>query len=270
LRRGTCAGLAGAAVAALLYSLPAAAAPIDPSALVPALDLYVDDVIAGHAASSCAGAKSAAANEGDWHKATAVFIATLWANGFPINFVRTAQQRFDAAQPAKQPNCKDPALLSDLGYASQVGWVQALQTPLADMQLTVVTQPVAAPTWSTIKTMIDADAKAQKRLFACLAVTYTMELPGEIVAWDQMISGLSVRLVEAGLPRDEVASELSAVDGASLWHRAPPDTEAGLRDSCMKDRSWQNRQETLGTGALAANVEKLLPPLPVASDDAGT
>lgn len=260
------AALSGAA--ALLLPPGAFAAPINPSELVPALDLYVDDVIAGYAAASCAGPKSPAANADDWHKATAEFIATLWANGFPINFVRTAQQRFDGAAAAKDPNCKNPALLSDLAYASQVGWVKALENPLQGMGLTIVTQPVDAATWAAIKTMIDTDLKAQKRLFACLAVTYAMELPGEIAGWDQTIEELSLRLVAAGLPRDEVAAELSAADAAGLWHRPPPNTEAGLRDSCAKDRSWANRQATLESRSLTSRVEKLLPPLPTPPDHA--
>lgn len=255
----------------LLSPLPAAAARTDPSELVPALDLYVDDVIAGYVAASCAGPKSLAANADDWHKATAEFVATLWANDFPINFVRTAQQRFDGATAAKDPNCKDPALLSDLAYAAQVGWVKALEKPLQGMGLAIVTQPVGADSWAAVKTMIDNDLKAQKRLFACLAVTYTMELPGEIAGWDQMIHDLGIRLRAAGLPRDEVAAELSAANAASLWHRAPPNTEAGLRDSCAKDRSWADRQASLESRSLLSRVEKLLPPLPAApADDAGT
>jgi hypothetical protein len=264
-------GTAALAGAAALFSLPAFAAPIDPSELVPALDLYVDDVIAGYAAASCAGPKSPAASADDWHKATSEFIATLWANGFPINFVRTAQQRFNGATAAKDPNCKDPALLSDLAYASQVGWVKALEDPLEGMRLTIVTQPVSAATWGAVKKLIDDDLKAQKRLFACLAVTYTMELPGEIAGWDQTIQDLDRRLVAAGLPRDEVASELSAADAAGLWHRAPPNTEAGLRDSCAKDRSWASRQTSLESRSLTSRVEQLLPPLPTPpDDDAGT
>jgi hypothetical protein len=236
--------------------------PASPSSLLPALDVYIDAVVAGHAAAACAGPKSPVANKANWEKAKAIFVATLWANDFPIVFVRTAQKSLDAPLPKAPPDCSNPALDGELGSASQEGWVAALETPLKGMDLTIITQPVDPAVWSRIKNLIVEDSAAEKRLLDCVAVTEPDELPGLVDDWDQMIGRIGQNFVAVGLPRDEVSSALSAADANTLWHRAAPDAEAELRDSCQKDKSWQTRLDHMTFLTLGPAVDKLLPPAP--------
>src|SRR5579863_4465630 len=96
--------LCGAALF-LAAGLPAIADPIPAASLLPALDVYVDALAAGHvAAVACAAVWPASkADEAGWMQAKAIFIASLWANDFPVDFVRTATERLDAATPATKP-----------------------------------------------------------------------------------------------------------------------------------------------------------------------
>ena len=248
--------------AALCVSGTAFAAPIDPTALLPALDVYVDSVVAGHAAAAtCAGPKSPASDEAGWSQGKAVFIATLWANGFPINFVRTASQRLDAAPPAgaKPPDCSDPALLGELGVPSQEGWLLAMQQPLSGMELSIITDPVTPTAWADIRTKIGAELPVEKRLLDCVAVSEPGILPFLVHDWDQMLGQIRQRLTESGLPRDEVSAALSAGEANTLWHRAAPAGEAELRDSCAKDKDWRDRLGQMSFGRLKDIVDKLLP-----------
>src|SRR5579862_3849716 len=101
-------------IAALALGLLTAAAnadPINPAVLLPALDVYMDAVAADHAAAlACAKPESRARDEGDWNAAKAIFIATLWANGFPTDFVKEATAQFDAV-PSVKPDCGDKDML---------------------------------------------------------------------------------------------------------------------------------------------------------------
>ena len=245
--------------AALFSGGPAPAAAINPAALVPALDVYVDAVVAGHAAASCAGPKSPAADAKGWAAATAMFVATLWANGFPIDFVRTVTVRLAAPPPSGKPACGDPALAGELAGASREGWVAAMRRPLAAMDLTIVAHPVDAATWNRIKALISQRSGEQKRLLDCVAVSSPEVLPAVVHDWDQMLGELRTRLDAAGVPRDETSAALSAGDANALWHRVAPAGEAELRDSCRKDKGWQNRLHMLQFLGLKADVEKLLP-----------
>lgn len=246
--------------AALLACSPAIADPIAPTALVPALDVYVDSVVAGHlAAPVCAPAKSPARDEAAWAKAKAIFVATLWANDFPIDFVRTVGQRLDAKAAGSKPDCTNPALKGELGDAENGGWVDALETPLKGMDLKLVVAPLPADAWNQMKVMIGKAAASQTRLFDCVAVSEPGLLPAAVHDWDQMIIGLGASLMAAGVPRDELSATLSVVRADTLWHRAAPDTEAELRDSCAKDPSWQNRFSSMAFLGLKGDLEKMLP-----------
>ena len=251
------AALAGAAL--LVCAGPALADPIQPGSLVPALDVYVDAVAAGHAAAaSCAAAKSPARDAADWEQAKAMFVATLWASGFPVTFARTAGQRLDAA-PAGKVNCTDPALAGSLAAAEREGWVKAMQHPLLGMDLKIIDHPVSAEGWNRIKAAFASEISAQKRLFDCVAVTYPELLPAAVHDWDQMLAQIGSKLSGAGLPRDEVAAQLSTAEANSLWHRVAPDAEAGLRDSCAKETAWNERLSMLQYLRLQDEVDKLLP-----------
>jgi hypothetical protein len=250
-------------MALLFAAAPALADPIAPAALLPALDVYIDSVALGHAAAAaCAPAKSPARDEGAWQKGKAVFVATLWANGFPIDFVRTASRRLDAAAGGAKPSCTDPAVVTALADPAQQGWEKAMQRPLAGADLKIVTQPVAPAVWQQIRTAIGKEAEAQKRLFDCVAVSEPELLPAVVHDWNRMIAEIGDSLMGTGLARDEVSSALSAADANALWHRTAPDAEAELRDSCAKDMSWQNRLNGLAFLGLKAQVAGLLPANP--------
>lgn len=260
--------LCGAAL--FLGIAPAVADPIAPASLLPALDVYVDALAAGHAAAlACGGVQPASkADEAGWTKAKAIFIASLWANGFPIDFVRTATQRLDA-QPASKPNCAhpDPALAGELGWPSQAGWVEVIEYAFKGMDLPVVADPVPPATWTTIKGMIAKVLPDEKRLLDCVAVRYPETLPAMVHDWDAMIVKIGGSLVAVGLPRDEVSATLSSAEANQLWHRAPTDAEAELRDSCAKDQAVEANLANFGFGGLGAAIDKLLP---AASSDSGS
>lgn len=249
----------GAAV--LLAGSAIAAPPV--STLMPALAVYVDGIAAAHAAAAtCVAPKSPAANEADWTEAKGIFIATLWAAGFPVDFVRTAEQRLDAPPPATKPDCSDPGLIGRLGPPTQQGWVSAVTQTLKSIDLPVVMEPVSAPLWNQAKALIGSEAKAEKRLLDCVAVSRPEKLPMLVYAWDGMISKLIVELARRGVPHDELMASLGTIDANTLWQRAPTDGEAELRDTCAKDQSWQVRLVSRSFGELEGDTEKLLPPAP--------
>ena len=263
-RRRLARSIGAVASAAALLAVAAGSAiadPINPASLVPALDVYVDAIAAGHAAAAaCTPAASPARDEAAWAKAKAMFIATLWANGFPIVFVRTAGQRLDAVPQGPKPDCTDPAIAASLGSAPQEGWPATMQRPLAGMDLRIILQPVDAAGWEGIKAAFAREIPAQKRLFDCVAVSTPEMMPLLVHDWDQMLIRIGQKLADAGLPRDEVSAQLSAAEANALWHRVAPDAEAGLRDSCAADKAWQQRIELMQFLGLSAAVDKLLPP----------
>jgi hypothetical protein len=251
--------LLGAAL--VLSSGPARAAPVAPAALVPALDVYIDALVAGHsAAGACAPATSPARDEAAWVKGKAILVASLWANGFPVDFVRTATQRLDAPPAAAtKPNCADPALAGELGWPDQSGWVEVMTAGLKGMSLSVVAEPVEASTWAGIKGLIAKLLPDEKRLLDCNAVMYPETLPSLVHDWDEMIGKIGVALAAAGLPRDEVGAALGGAEANQLWHRVAADAEAALRDSCRGDKAVEAALANFGYGGLATEVEKLLP-----------
>ncbi|HTJ57780.1 MAG TPA: hypothetical protein VL418_09495 [Devosiaceae bacterium] len=239
---------------------PALAAPIAPGALVPALDVFVDAIADGHTVAACAPAKSPARDEANWASAKAVLVATLWASGFPIDFVRTVGQRLDASVPSAKPDCSNPVLLGDLALASADGWVKAVERPLAGMDLKIIDNPLSPTAWAAIKADFAKETTGQQRMLSCIAVIDPAGLPQVVHDWDQMILGIGQKLVDAGLPRDEVSAQLSAAEANSIWHRVAPDAEAELRDSCVKDKVWFTRFTQFDYSALTGQVDKLLAP----------
>src|SRR5579863_8413573 len=103
-------------------------------------------------------------------QAKAIFIASLWAHDFPVDFVRTATDRLDAAAPATKPECAHPdrAIGGELGWPSTAGWVEVIKQGLGGMDLPIIDQPVAPATWTTIKGMIAKVLPDEKRLLDCV------------------------------------------------------------------------------------------------------
>ena len=254
--------LAGAAF--LLPAGLAAADPIAPAAMVPALDPYVDRIVAAHnGALSCAKPHSKARDEQAWAAGRAVFIATLWANGFPADFVASADKRL--AAPVVPVSCDGPDAFS-FGGADNEGWEKTLGHPLAALDLNVVAQAVTPEAWGTIKSLIADELTHQARLFECLAVVYPDVMPAMVHDWDEMIVKIGGTLVGAGLPRDEITAALSAAEANSLWHRAAPDKVRDLATACQADQDWQDRFSSFSFLGLADHIDSLLPQPPAASD----
>jgi len=254
--------LAGAALvgAAACVGGPATADPIAPAALVPALNVYVDSLVLAHAAAAaCTDATSPARDDAAWQAAKATFVATLWASGFPIDFVRTASRELDAEPGKAKPDCQSPAVIAALRVPAQEGWLATIQHPLASMDLKPILEPVSATAWGKIKAAFTADLPRQQRLFECVAVSVPDLMPAAVHDWDQALSGIGVKLVTAGVPRDEVSAELSTAEANTIWHRAPPDAEAELRDSCSKEQAWSSRLQSQGFMTLGATIDALLP-----------
>jgi hypothetical protein len=247
-------------VAALMPGI-ARADPIAPAALLPALNLYIDALTAGHAAAQvCADAKSPARDEAEWAKAKAVLVATLWASGFPTDFTNQATTRLSASAPAAKLDCGSDAVFAGFGDADHEGWLKDVGHGISGMDLTPVSQPVGDTQWQAIRNAIAREMPLQKRALECLATT----MPGLILVavhdWDEMLLKIGGKLVTAGLPRDQVAATLRAAEANSLWKRADPDGAAALAVSCAADNTWSDRFFQLGFMNLGGEVDKLLPP----------
>jgi hypothetical protein len=251
-----------AGIAALGLGLMATAAnadPINPAVLVPALDVYVDAATADHAAGlACANPQSRARDEGDWNAAKAIFIATLWANAFPTDFVKGAAARFDAT-PSVKPDCSDKDTLERIRDPDHEGWPAYLAHALSGMDLKPVL-PVAPERWQAIKDAIAERLPMQKRTLDCLAVVSPEFLPVAVHDWDQMLAGIGSKLASAGLPRDEVAATIGAAEANALWKRAAAGDIAAIKADCAKDLVWSDYFFQLGFINLAGDVDKLLPP----------
>lgn len=257
-----------AAVPLLLWAMPALADPVAPSVMVPALNLYVDSIAAGHyEAAACTPANSPARDEAGWAKAKAVLIATLWANGFPADFVGGAETRLDAPAPAAKPDCDDKAVFANFGEAFHQGWPATIGDAIHRMDLTPVDTPVSADQWQAIKAAIAAELPLEARGFDCLGATMPGLLLVAVHDWDAQLIKIGGKLAAAGLPRDEVAATLSAAEANSLWHRAAPDALAALVKSCDDDKTWQDRFFNLESLSLGDTIDKLLPPQPPDADN---
>jgi len=260
--------MAKAALAWAAFLLPAGVAvadPVAPTVMVLALDVYVDSVVAAHnGALSCAKPDSRARDEQEWTSARGAFVATLWANGFPADFVAGADKRL-AAAPV-QTSCEDPDAFSFAG-AENDGWQKTLGYPLQAMQLQIVAEAVPPETWASIKSLVVQVLPQQARLFECMAVVYPAAMPSMVHDWDDMIVRLGGRLVGAGLPRDEITAMLSPAEANALWHRASPEKVGDLTNSCKADQAWQDNFASFGFLGLGSRISDMLPKPPTPSAD---
>jgi hypothetical protein len=257
-----CPCIAGIAALGLgLMAGTALAEPIDPPQLVPALDVYLDAVAADHAAAlACAKPQSQARDEGAWSAAKAIFIATLWADGFPTDFVKAATARLDAA-PAAKPDCSNKDTLERIRDPDHEGWPAYLAHALTGMDLKPVF-PVTAERWQAIKDAIAKELPLQKRTLDCIAVMQPEFLPVAVHDWDQMLAGVGGKLTAAGLPRDEVAATIGAAEANALWKRAAAGETETVRSDCARDTAWSDRFFGLKFMSLATTVDQLLPQVP--------
>lgn len=243
------AGLAGAA-----FADPE---PIAPAAEMPALDLFVDSLTAAYAeALVCLKPDAPQLNPVVWSAAKAKLVATLWANGYPADFVHSVAARLEAVKPAAGTDCKRFA--DAAANANDQGAESDVVNVLSAMGLKVVTEPVAPETWQRIEAAFAAEIPLQKRTFDCVALALPEAMPVLVHDWDQMLAGIGSHLAAAGLDRDAVSKELSGAEANVLWHRAAAD-EVALRQSCAGDKSWSDRFFQFQVTGLAGEVDKLLP-----------
>jgi hypothetical protein len=259
--RRTLPQIAGAVwLLAWMAAAPATADPITPASLVPALTVYVDSLARGHAgAATCAPPESPARDEAGWSEAKAVLIASLWANGYPPDFVADVGRRLDAPPPATKPDCAEETVMADFGAAVQEGWVKEVGRVIGALDLRAVEQPVAPARWAEIRKIIAGEISMQAREFTCLAAVEPGVLPVIVHGWDEMIVKLGGDLVAAGIPRPEIVAALGSAEANALWKPAGPDELAVLRKSCMDDTTWSDRLTSLRDLGLGYAVAKMLP-----------
>lgn len=254
-----------AAALLALLSIPTAHADalVTPSALAPALGVYVDGLIADRgAAMGCSKPDSPGRDDAAWARAKAVFVASLWANGFAGDFVKEMTARFDAPPPAAKVDCASADTQSELAVIENNGWDKEVARVFLSMGMTPIAVPVSPQQWQAVRDSVTADLPAQKRLFECVAVSMPSLMPVVVHDWDEMLGKTAARLVAAGLPHDEITAVIGSAEANALWHRTPAEAVAALTASCARDEAWSRRVYNLEFLSLGSDVDKLLPPVP--------
>jgi hypothetical protein len=256
--------LPGVVAILLACASPAAAAATVtmPAALVPALSVYVDSIVAGHAAAAvCADAGSPARDEKGWAAAKAMLAASFWANGFPADFVADVAKRLAAPPGSDAFDCDDEAVTGNFMSAATAGWEAEIARMMKGVDLPPFLHPVPPDTWQAIRDAIAKESGLQARLFTCLEVGMPAVMPVSVHDWDDMLGKIGARLVAAGLPHDEIAAALSAAEANALWHPVAADARAGVVASCKSDSAWSDRFYTFTFLSLGSVVDDLLPPV---------
>ncbi len=107
--------------------------------MVPALNLYVDSIAAGHyEAAACTPANSPRRDEAGWAKAKAVLIATLWANGLPGRFRRRRRDAAGRAGARRQAGLRRQGGVREFREAFHQGWPATIGDAIHRMDLTPV------------------------------------------------------------------------------------------------------------------------------------
>ncbi len=254
--------LAAAFAFAFLLFPPAypAMTTVTPGALAPALGVYVDALARDRAAALvCTRPDSPLRDDAAWTRAKAVFIGTLWANGFAPDFIKDASARLDAP-PAAKPDCNDPVTGADLASIEGAGWGKEVERVFSSIDIPAIGTPVTPEQWQAIKGAIAAELPVEKRLLECVAVSLPALMPTVVHDWDDMLAKIAGRLIAAGLPRDEIGATISGAEANVLWQRAPADGVAALAASCGKDEAWSRRFYNFEFASLGADIDKLLPP----------
>jgi hypothetical protein len=236
---------------------------VAPSALQPAIAVYVDAIVQDRAAAlACAKSDSAARDDAAWGRARSVFVATLWANGFAPDFIKAMSARLDAPVIPAKAACTDESVESDLGFVEKSGWEKEIARLFSGLDIPVIPIAVTPSQWQAVRNAIEADLPAQKRMLECIAVTYPSMMPVTVHDWDEMLAKLGAKLVAAGLPHDEIGAVIAQAEANALWHRAEPAAVAALRTSCANDGAWSRRLFNFEFASLGADIAKLLPATP--------
>jgi hypothetical protein len=234
---------------------------VTPSALAPALGVYVDAIVQDRAAAlACAKPGAPSRDDDAWQRARASFVATLWAHGFAPEFIKAMAARLDAPVTPSNAMCGDESVQSDLNFVEKSGWVKEIARVFSGLDIDAIANPVTAAQWQAIRGAIAAELPAQKRMLECIAVTYPSMLPVAVHDWDDMLAKIAGRLISAGLPHDEVAATIGSAEANALWRRAEGEAQTALRASCGSDEAWSRRLFNFEFASLGADIDKLLPP----------
>lgn len=254
--------LSSAALAAgfTAFSPQAQADEVPPLQYLPVLDFYADSlVMARSIAAVCAPPSSPARDDKAWEEAAAILVASLWADGFPADFVRSVKARLDRPLIPAKIDCNNGSKIDELAGSEDEGWVQLIKGMLKGTGLRAIEAPVSDAQWREIKATIEGDLPAQTKLFDCVGAVGFGLLPTLIHDWNGMLIEVGQKLIAAGLPRDEVSAELNAADANHLWHKPDAATLASLRRSCKEDKSWYERLATMSYAGISVEVGKRLP-----------
>jgi hypothetical protein len=250
------------AAAFTAFSPQAQADDIPPSQYIPVLDFYADSLVTARSiAAVCAPSSSPARDDKAWEEAAAILVASLWADGFPADFVKSVKARLDHPVIPAKIDCDSGSKIDQLAGSENDGWVQRVKGMLKSTGLRAVEAPVSDAQWKEIKAAIEGDLPAQAKLFDCVGAFGFGLLPTLIHDWNRMLIEVGQKLVAAGLPRDEVSAELNAADANHLWHKPDAAGLASLRRSCKEDQSWYERFSAMSYAVIIAEVDKRLPAL---------
>ena len=208
---------------------------------------------------TCGSPKDVAAEPANWEKATAIFVATLWANNIHADTVRAVGTILDG-EPAMAPDCKDARILEMVEMAAAEDWTVRIAWLLEKLGFTPVAEPPDLTRWSEISTIVTEEAKVAGHFLTCMAVHYPIFLPQEIKDWDDLLVRFGQELVAKGFPRDEVVALMTGAASEKIWTRASGEAAMSLKADCNADAKWYDNWVIYAPHALRSRLGAILFP----------
>ena len=227
----------------------------------PVLRFFVDELVRVHLlALRCADETRRPGGElYDWDETRATLVASLWASGYPEDFVREIETRLSIQ--VKQAACDDAGLEDYRAARIESGTLGWATTYLADTGMVIV-EPPAEGSWDKIVEAFAQRSAEQQRELVCLGATNPRELPNSVGRWQQALIGLSNDIAARGYPRPDVIAQVEAADANRLWQPAAEADLAALREDCLSNYDWMERKNQLRSPAtdLRQDIEAILTP----------
>lgn len=211
---------------------------LSPQTWAGTLEVFLDG-LADHrrAHHECRPEKVAEGEAEAWAQARAVIVATLWANGFPADFVESAEARLDA--PGREPDCSSEILRDWLDLVPEEdGWTVVATEALDSVRLRVIGNPPPPERWAAVQAAFAEELPAKSRAMACLAALEPLDLPHIAGPWNAYLVEIGQSLVTAGYPRAAVVAEIEAAEANALLQAALSGDRDALRLSCEEDQDW--------------------------------
>ena len=245
---------------ALCGAGPVLAQQAAPSTYVPAVRVFVGEMVRAHLlALRCADeARRPGGKFYEWDETRATLVASLWANGYPDDFVREIDTHMSIQ--AKQAPCDDAAMEAYRASGVAGGTLKWVNFGFAGIGLVIV-EPPAEGSWDKIVAAFAEQNALQSRKLACFAVVKPLSLPNLVGSWSQMLQTLGPELIEHGYPRPDVAAQIEAADPNLLWQPVAEEGRAALTEDCGKDQAWLDGPMDMGQDPpqLQRDIEALLP-----------